>query len=199
MRISPQDHWLAQTKLQRPRLREDIVPRQRLLNLLHKAVASHRLTLISAPAGYGKTTLVTSLAHTATDLTFTWLALDEEDNNPTVFLVALVAALQQLNPACGRTIQSLLGNQATPNLDAKRVMSMLINDILETLPDPFALILDDLHLITDPTILQTLDHLLERLPEQMRLIATTRVEPPLALDCCGSQIRCPKTSSWSSR
>ena len=177
----PQNHWLAQTKLQRPRLREDIVPRQRLLDLLHKAVTSHRLTLISAPAGYGKTTLATSLAHTAADLTFTWLALDEEDNNPTIFLVALVAALQRLNPACGRTIQSLLGNQATPNLDAKRVMSMLINDILETLPDPFALILDDLHLIIDPTILQALDYLLERLPGQMRVIATTRIDPPLAL------------------
>jgi LuxR family maltose regulon positive regulatory protein len=174
-------HWLARTKLQRPRLRKDIIRRQRLLDLLHESVASHRLTLISAPAGYGKTTLATSLAHTAADLTFTWLTLDEEDNNPTVFFVALIAALQQLNPACGRTIQSLLGNQATPNLDAKRVMSMLINDILETLPDPFALILDDLHLVTDPTILQALDYLLERLPGQMRLIATTRVDPPLAL------------------
>ncbi len=100
----PQDHWLAQTKLQRPRLREDIVPRQRLLDRLHEAVTSHRLTLISAPAGYGKTTLATSLAHTASDLTFTWLALDEEDNNPTIFFVALIAALQQLNPVCGRTI-----------------------------------------------------------------------------------------------
>jgi LuxR family maltose regulon positive regulatory protein len=177
----PQDHWLAQTKLQRPRLREDIIPRQRLLTLLHKAVASHRLTLISAPAGYGKTTLATSLAHTHADLSFTWLSLDEEDNNPTVFLVALVAAMQRLHPACGRTIQSLLGNQATPNLDAKRAMSIIINDILETLPDPFALILDDLHHITDPTIMQALDFLLERLPGQMRLVATTRVDPPLAL------------------
>jgi LuxR family maltose regulon positive regulatory protein len=139
------------------------------------------LTLISAPAGYGKTTLVTNLTHTYADLTFTWLALDEEDNNPTVFFVALISALQQLNPAFGRNIQSLLGNQATPNLDANRVMSMLINDTLETLPDPFALILDDLHLITEPTILLALDYLLERLPGQMSLIATTRVDPPLAL------------------
>ncbi len=144
-------------------------------------MASHRLTLISAPAGYGKTTLATSLAHTATDFTITWLALDEDDNDPTIFFVSLIAALQQLNPACGRTIQSLLGNQATPNLDAKRVMRMLINVILESLPEPFALILDDLHLIINPTILQALDYLLERLPEQMRLITTTRVDPPLAL------------------
>ncbi|MEM7534800.1 MAG: AAA family ATPase, partial [Chloroflexota bacterium] len=177
----PQDHWLTQTKLQRPHLREDIVPRQRLLDLLHQSVATHRLTLISAPAGYGKTTLATSLAHTATDLRCTWLALDEEDNNPTVFLVALIAALQRLNPACGRTIQPLLGNQTTPNLDAKRVMSMVINNILETLSDPFFLVLDDLHIITDPTILQALDYLLERMPVQMHVIATTRFDPPLSL------------------
>ena len=179
--LLPQDYWLAQTKLQRPRLRDDIVPRQRLSDLLHEAATSHRLTLISAPAGYGKTTLAASLVHTDTDLTFTWLALDEEDNNPTLFFIALIAALQQLNPACGRTIQPLLGNQATPNLDAKRVMSMLINDILETLPDQFALILDDLHLITDPEIFNALDYLLERLPEQMHLIVTTRLDPPLSL------------------
>ncbi len=177
----PQNHWVAQTKLQRPRLRDDIVPRQRLLDHLREAVTSHRLTLISAPAGYGKTTLVTSLLHTAPDLGVTWLALDEADNNPTVFFVAFIAALQQLNPTCGQAIQPLLGSQAIPNLDAKRVMGMLINDILETLPDPFALILDDLHLIIDPTILQALDYLLERLPEPMHLIATTRVDPPLAL------------------
>ncbi|MEM7344779.1 MAG: LuxR C-terminal-related transcriptional regulator [Chloroflexota bacterium] len=177
----PQNHWLAQTKLQRPRLRDDIVSRQRLLDLLYEAVSSHRLSLISAPAGYGKTTLVTNLAHTATDLTFTWLALDEEDNDPTLFFVAFIAALQQLNTSCGRSIQPLLGNQATPNLDAKRVMSILINEILDALPNPFALILDDLHLITEPTIFQALDYLLERLPEQMRLIATTRFHPPLAL------------------
>jgi len=178
---SLQAHWLARTKLQSPRLRKDFIRRQRLLDLLQESVASHRLTMISAPAGYGKTTLAATLAHTAPDLSFTWLALDEEDNNPTIFLVALVAALQRLNPACGHTIQSLLGNQATPNLDAKQVVSILINDILETLPDPFALILDDLHHITDPTILQALDYLLDRLPGQMRLIATTRVNPPLAL------------------
>jgi LuxR family maltose regulon positive regulatory protein len=178
---SPQAQWLARTKLQRPRLREDIVRRQRLLDLLHESVASHRLTIISAPAGYGKTTLAATLAHTTADLACTWLALDEDDNDPTVFLIALVAALQRLNSACGHTIQSLIGNQAMPNLAAKRVMKMLVNDILETLPDPFVLILDDLHLITDPTILQALDYLLERLPEQMHLVATTRVDPPLAL------------------
>ena len=78
------------------------MPRQRLSSLLHKAVVAHRLTLISAPAGYGKTTLTTTLAHTATDLAFAWLSLDEEDDNPTAFLIAFVAALQKLNPDFGR-------------------------------------------------------------------------------------------------
>jgi LuxR family maltose regulon positive regulatory protein len=176
-----QTYWLARTKLQRPRLREDVIGRQRLIDHLRESVVSHRLTLISAPAGYGKTTLAAALPYNTAELAFSWLSLDDDDNNPTVFLVALVAALQQLDPACGQTVQSLLGNQATPNLDAKQAVSLLINDILATLPDPFVLVLDDLHFITDPSILQALDFLLERLPEQMHLIATTRVDPPLAL------------------
>ncbi|MEM7117558.1 MAG: LuxR C-terminal-related transcriptional regulator [Chloroflexota bacterium] len=177
----PQTVWLAQTKLQRPRLRDDIVPRQRLSNLLHKAVGSHRLTLISAPAGYGKTTLITALAHTATDFAFAWLSLDEEDNNPTAFLIAFVAALQKLNPDFGRSIHALLGNQATPNLDAKRTMALLINDVLAFLPDSFVLVLDDLHCVTETAVFQALDYLLAHLPAQMHIIVTTRVDPPLAL------------------
>ena len=107
--------------------------------------------------------------------------------------MALIAALQQLNPACGRPIQPLRGNQATPNLDAKLVMSMVINDILETLPDPFVLILDDLHLITEPTILQALDYLLERLPEQMRL---SRYHPRRSAARPGSPT-CPRPTGRS--
>lgn len=177
----PQTVWLAQTKLQQPRLRDDIIRRQRLSNLLHQAVVSHRLTLISAPAGYGKTTLVTSLAHAASDLTFAWLSLDEEDSNPTAFLIAFVAALQKLNPDVGRSIHALLGNQATPNLDAKRTMALLINDVVENMPDPFVLVLDDLHYVTETAVFQALDYLLVHLPAQMHIIVTTRVDPPLAL------------------
>ena len=109
---SPPIHWLPQTKLQRPRLRDDVILRQRLLDSMHEVVAAHRLTLISAPAGYGKTTLATSVAHTTTLLKTSWLALDEDDNNPISFLVAFVAALQRLNPDCGLAAQSLFGNQA---------------------------------------------------------------------------------------
>ena len=178
---TPQTVWLAKTKLQRPRLREDIILRQRLSNLLHKAVLSNRLTLISAPAGYGKTTLATTLAHTASDLAFAWLSLDEEDNNPTAFLIAFVAAIQKLNPDFGRSVHALLGNQATPNLDAKRTMALLINDVLETIPDPFVLVLDDLHYITETAVFQALDYLLAHLPSQMHIMITTRVDPPLAL------------------
>src|SRR6185503_19515873 len=99
--------------------REDLIPRQRLLDALHQAITSHGLTLVSAPAGYGKTTLLAALCHKDKDLfqpsafspqpsKTAWLSLDPEDNDPGGFVSALIAALQRLNPACGSTTQTVL-------------------------------------------------------------------------------------------
>jgi LuxR family maltose regulon positive regulatory protein len=173
--------WLAKTKFFPPLLREDVIPRQRLLNDLHDGLASHPLTLLSAPAGYGKTTLLAALPATFPDLSLAWLSLDREDNDPVRFLTALVVALQHLNPACCFTAQTLLTGQASPGTEEWRVVSVLINDVLETLPKPFALILDDLHVVSNPAIFVALDYLLEHMPRQMHLVVATRVDPPLAL------------------
>lgn len=173
--------WLAKTKFFPPLLREDVIPRQRLLNDLHDGLASHPLTLLSAPAGYGKTTLLAALPATFPDLSLAWLSLDREDNDPVRFLTALVVALQHLNPGCCFTAQTLLNGQASPGTEEWRVVSVLINDVLETLPNPFALILDDLHVVSNPTIFVALDYLLEHMPRQMHLVVATRVDPPLAL------------------
>lgn len=180
--------WLTQTKLHPPRRREDLVPRSRLSQLLQQAIQTHSLTLLSAPAGYGKTTLVSQSlsdfslnSHIKFQDTVAWLAIDPEDNNAILFVSGLVAALQTLNPACGVSIQALLSSQAVPNLEPRRLMSLLINDILETLPEPFVLVLDDLHLITNPTIYEALDYLLERIPPHLRLVITTRTDPDLSL------------------
>lgn len=81
-----------------------------------------------------------------------WLTLDEEDNDPALFLAYLVAALQRLHPACGVAAQALLTGWPNPAAQAQRIVGALINDVLATLPDPFALILDDLHLITEPAV-----------------------------------------------
>ncbi len=223
-----QTDWLVQTKLHPPRLRDDLIPRPRLVTALRHALATHPLTLLSAPAGYGKTTL---LAQAILDFGFwildweavdgtpseianrppliqnlkskiqnrvAWLSLDQEDNDPTRFLVALVAALQRLNPACGATAQTVLSSPPVPptlrrgsgqalggergaGAQARQIIGVLINDVLETLPDPFVLILDDLHLVTEPAVFVALDYLLERLPPQMHLVVGTRHNPPLAL------------------
>jgi LuxR family maltose regulon positive regulatory protein len=174
-------HRLAETKFYPPLLREDVIPRRPLLTDLRRRLATHPLTLLSAPAGYGKTTLLAALPVAYPNLPLAWLTLDEEDNDPVRFLTAFIVALQHLNPTCGAIAQSLLTSRVHRVADVRRVVSVLINDVLETLSRPFALILDDLHLINQPSIYVALDYLLEHRPSQMHLVAATRVDPPLAL------------------
>jgi LuxR family maltose regulon positive regulatory protein len=173
-------HWLAETKYHPPILREDIIPRQHLLNDLRSLLSSHPLTLLSAPAGYGKTTLLATL-YSIPDLTLGWLSLDEEDNDPARFLTAFIATLQRLDPTYGVTAQSLLTSLPSPGAEAWRVMSVLINDVLETASNPFTLILDDLHQISEANIFAGLNYLLEHMPSNMHLVVSSRRDPPLAL------------------
>ena len=172
--------WLTQTKFISPRLRDDIVPRRRLLDSIHTAIQNHSLTLVSAPAGYGKTTLLTSLVSTFPHTCIAWISLDEEDNDPARFLAALISAFQSVNPSFGANLHALLTNLGDPANDARRVMSALINETLAHLGETWV-VLDDLHLITEPTIFSALDYWLERMPPQMRLIVATRHDPPLVL------------------
>ncbi|MBI2908261.1 MAG: AAA family ATPase [Chloroflexi bacterium] len=178
---------IARTKFHVPSLPADALPRQRLLRALRKALDSRRLVLLSAPAGYGKTTLLAALPPAYGDLPMAWLSLDEEDNDPAHFLTALIAALQRLAPACGATARAVLGEFAPPagrpssGDYVRRVVGVLINDILATLPESFALLLDDLHHVIEPATYVALDYLLERLPPQMRVVMAARHDPPLAL------------------
>jgi LuxR family maltose regulon positive regulatory protein len=174
-------YWLAETKFHPPFLREDVIIRRRLIDDLHSKLAVHPLTLLSTPAGYGKTTLLAAFPPTYPDLPIAWLSLDEDDNDPVRFMTALIVALQHLDPSCGAATQSLL--TSLPNIagEVQRVTGVLINDVLETLSDPFVLILDDLHRIAEPGIYAVLDYLLEHLPPQMHLVVATRVDPPLSM------------------
>lgn len=174
-------HWLAETKFHPPLRRDDVIHRRHLLDDLHNRMASHSLTLLSAPAGYGKTTLLADLPTTYPETSIAWLSLDEEDNDAIRFLTALVVALQRLEPSYGPAAQSILTDRTQLGANVQRVASVLINDVLETFADPFTLILDDLHRITEPAIFVALDYLLEHLPPQMHLVMATRVDPPLAL------------------
>jgi LuxR family maltose regulon positive regulatory protein len=174
-------HSLAETKFYPPMLREDVILRKHLLNDLRGRLAAYPLTLLSAPAGYGKTTLLAALAAAQPDLSLAWLSLDEEDNDPARFLTAFTVALQHLNPTCGVAALSLLTSNVFRGADVRRVASVLINDVLETFTDPFAIVLDDLHLIRQPASYVALDYLLEHQSPQMHVVAATRVDPPLAL------------------
>jgi LuxR family maltose regulon positive regulatory protein len=171
--INPQlIHWFPQTKLCPPLIAQDILPRPHLLDHLRQVVASQRLTLISAPAGYGKTTLLALLSAPDPEpsLPLAWLSLDDEDNDFNRFLLALIAALQRLSPACGVIAQTLLTgpvaftDTASPTDKVRRVIGVLINEILTELPQSFTLALDDLHQISEPIVYLALDYLLERLP-----------------------------------
>lgn len=172
--------WLAQTKLVAPRLREDLVPRQRLYDALNSLIHSHPLTLISAPPGYGKTTLLASLPVVFPGLPLTWISLGEEDNDPAHFLTVLLTALRRLKPDFGANMQAMLESYSNPAVDARRVIAVLINDVLESLGEVWV-VMDDLHLISEPAVYGLVDGLLERLPPQMHLIIATRYDPPLAL------------------
>ncbi len=177
--------WLAQTKFYPPQVGENVIARPRLLDVLYHALSSYPLTLVSAPAGYGKTTLLAAAAHAPppehSPLTVAWLSLDEEDNDPARFLTAFITALHHVNPRCGHTAYSLLQSSPNPAGQPRQIIGALINDILAHVTQPFVLILDDLHRITDSAVFVALDYLLEHMPPQMRLVIATRHDPPLAL------------------
>ncbi|UCC53686.1 MAG: hypothetical protein JSV68_06860, partial [Anaerolineaceae bacterium] len=158
-----------------------MISRLDLIEDLRNKIVSFPLVLLSAPAGYGKTTLLATLQPTYSDLFVSWLSLDEDDNDPARFMTALIVTLQQLNPDCGTTAQSLMTGHTHRSVEMRRVASVLINDILETLSDPFVLIFDDLHKITEPLNYVVLDYLLEHRPPQLHLVVAGRVDPPLAL------------------
>ncbi len=167
---------LLQTKLYIPPTRPELVPRPRLIERLHTR-PNRKLTLISAPAGFGKTTLVTEWL-TNSEQPFTWLSLDEGDNDPARFFTYFVAALQKIDSNVGQAAQAMLQAPQPPPPEA--LFSSLINDIAAT-PTPFVLVLDDYHLIDAPHIHQQLAFLLEHQPPSMHLGLITRADPPLPL------------------
>jgi LuxR family maltose regulon positive regulatory protein len=169
---------LLATKLYIPPVRPELVPRPRLIERLNEGLRlGHRLSLVSAPAGSGKTTLVTEWLHSA-DRPFTWLSLDESDNDPARFLTYLVAALQKVDGDIGQATQDLLQSPQLP--PAETLMTALINDMAAT-PTPFTLVLDDYHVIDDPSILKATGFLLEHQPPQIHLVIATREDLPLSL------------------
>jgi LuxR family transcriptional regulator, maltose regulon positive regulatory protein len=159
------------------------VDRARLVERLHECRRPGcRLTLISAPAGFGKTTLVSTwvAAVKALDpsLTVAWLSLDSTHNDPVIFWTYLISALQIQQEGIGKQALNLLLTSQTPELDGK--LAALVNDLVQ-ISHPFILILDDYHLIRNPVIHQSLSFFIEHIPPQFHLILVSRTDPPLPL------------------
>ena len=170
---------LLTTKLYVPPTRAQLISRPRLIERLAEGL-TRPLTLISAPAGAGKTTLIGEwrASDAGRAYSLAWLSLDSEDNDPTRFLTYLIAALQTLRATIGEAALALL--HSTPPAPPHAILTSLIND-LAGLPAPFAAVLDDYHFIAAPPIHEALAFLLDHLPPQMHLIIATRADPPLPL------------------
>ncbi len=135
---------LLTTKLNIPPIRPNLVSRPRLLKRLNEGL-NYNLLLVSAPAGFGKTTLLSEWVHGSKPrISTAWISLDEGDNDPVRFWDYFIAALQTLQPDCGEKILPLL--HSSPQLSFEPILTTLIND-LSAIAGDFIVVLDDYHLI----------------------------------------------------
>jgi LuxR family maltose regulon positive regulatory protein len=175
---------ILQTKLFKPTLRPSLITRSHLITQLNACLGqgaqgfAARLTLVSAPAGFGKTTLIAEWLAQLTMANCAWLSLDESDNDPVRFLSYLIAALQTAVPGIAQTAVNLLQSPEPPAAEA--ILTLLINDISQS-DRPIILALEDYHVITTPAVHQALAFLLDHLPPLLHLLITTRSDPPLPL------------------
>jgi LuxR family maltose regulon positive regulatory protein len=167
---------LLSTKFFIPRPRSNLVSRPRLIEHVNAGL-DKKLTLIAAPAGFGKTTLLSEWIPRC-PRKVTWLSLDESDNDATRFWVYFIASLQALCSDLGDSALALLQSLQLPAITS--ILTALINDIAG-FSDEFAFVLDDYHLIDSQPIHKALTFLIEHQPANMHLVITTRVDPPLPL------------------
>ena len=164
---------IVQTKLHVPSVSDNLISRH--ANIEH--IGNQRLTLISAPAGFGKTTLVAQWLQQIKRPT-AWLSIDTSHNNPKVFGVYLVHALHQLDGIIDEALLLQVQSPQPPTLDD--VIIQIINHIASASIQPI-LVLDDFHLIKDDSVCQALDFLIANQPDNLHIIMTTREDPPLPL------------------
>ena len=167
------------TKLYVPRAHPNLVPRPRLGALLAEGM-NRKLTLISAPAGFGKTTLLSEwrMMHLRSEYPLAWISLEEADNDLLRFLSYLVAALQTIEAGIGDSVLASLRSPQPPPVES--VLVALINDTA-AVPKEFALVLDDYQVIEAQPIHDVIAFLLEHMPPQMHLVIASRTDPPLPL------------------
>jgi LuxR family maltose regulon positive regulatory protein len=156
--------------------RPKVVPRSRLIERLNEGL-HRKLTLIATPAGFGKTTLLSTWVASC-DRRVAWLSLDTGDNDPTRFLTYFVAALQSIAADIGSGVLGVLQSPQPPPTES--LLTALLNEIAG-IPEHFVLVLDDYHVIDAKPVDDALTFLLEHLPPQMHLVISTREDPQLPL------------------
>ena len=177
MRRAPVITPLLSTKLHIPQVRPELVPRPHLIERLN--VGLHRkLGLVSAPAGFGKTTLLSEFAARCRQ-PVAWLSLDQGDNDPNRFWTHFFAALQTHWADMGQALLASVRSSQPPAIEA--LLTALINEIAASNSVPFALVLDDFHMILDERVHDGITFLLDHLPSQMHLIFSGRADPPWPL------------------
>ena len=169
---------LLATKLFIPprRPRDSVVDRSRLTDRL-QALDGQRLALIAAPAGFGKTTLVSEWIPRS-DYCVSWLSLDADDNDQVRFWTYFIAAVQLLRRSLGEAALAMLEERPLPPIES--ILTSLLNDVA-AFPDRMGVVLDDYHVIESPAIHAALTFLLDHLPPQLHLLITSRSDPPLPL------------------
>lgn len=167
--------FLLDTKLHMPSVRQNHICRDILNKKLDEGLdKGHKIFLVSAPAGYGKTTLISGWL-SRVDYKYTWLSLDEYDNDPLKFISYLLAAVRKINKRFGTMIEDLL---SAPKLPGAETVGLYMARELEQVQEPFILVFDDYHVINNTYINQLLQRLLDSVSP--RLVIITRKEPSLA-------------------
>jgi len=168
----------AVTKFRAPQLRTSIVSRPALLQRLQSLSDQHRVTLVCAPAGFGKSTLLAQLADAEDGVESLWLSLDEDDNYPNRLFVSLLGALDKLALKWPVAPQILASQVDSGGSGARAAVAGLVNALCSYRSGRLRLIADDLHRINDNGALRLLDELIDRLPPEVGLVIGSRVEPP---------------------
>jgi LuxR family transcriptional regulator, maltose regulon positive regulatory protein len=170
------------TKLHIPSVGNNIVHRSGLFENLNTGL-SRKLILVSAPAGFGKTTVVSDWIN-ENKIPAAWLSLDSGDNDPAVFLSYIISGIQGIHSAFGQGALSLLNSPNTPS--AESIINLLINEVLH-INQNFILVLDDFHLINSTEVLKVVTYLIENIPGNIHVVILTRSDPVISVSRLRSQ------------
>jgi ATP/maltotriose-dependent transcriptional regulator MalT/two-component SAPR family response regulator len=169
---------ISKTKIVVPTRRKELLTRPRLLERL-KGFLENKLVLLSATAGYGKTSLLIDLAHQS-EMPVCWLALDPLDRDPQRFMAYLIASLAERFPGVGESSQNLLSGLKTIESDAEALLVALTNELYDRVEDDYLLVLDDYHLLDDtPVIASLINRFLQLVDENCHVIISSRTLPDL--------------------